>query len=52
LAEIIEVILVYFLGVPFGRAFHCNLLLVPHKSISIAIPNASIQDPQSVFHKP
>ena len=32
----------YYLGVPFGRAFHSNLLFVPHKRISTAIPNAKI----------
>jgi len=30
----------YYLGVPFGRAFRSNLLFVPHKRISTAIPNA------------
>ncbi|MCC6447541.1 MAG: Dam family site-specific DNA-(adenine-N6)-methyltransferase, partial [Chitinophagaceae bacterium] len=30
-----------YLGVPLsGRAFRCNLLLVPHKRISTSIPNA------------
>ena len=28
---------------PSGRAIRYNLLLVPHKSISAAVPNASIQ---------
>jgi DNA adenine methylase len=32
----------YYLGVPFGRAFRSNLLFVPHKRISTAIPNAKI----------
>ena len=30
----------FYLGVPYGRAFRSNLLLVPHKRISTAIPNA------------
>ncbi len=32
----------YYLGVPFGRAFRSNLLFVPHKRISTAIPNAKL----------
>jgi site-specific DNA-adenine methylase len=28
----------YYLGVPFGRAFRFNLLFLPHKWISTAIP--------------
>jgi DNA adenine methylase len=31
-----------YLGVPFGRAFRSNLLFVPHKRISTAIPNAKL----------
>ena len=32
---------IFYLGVPFGRAFRSNLLFVPHKRISTAIPNAN-----------
>lgn len=32
----------YYLDVPFGRAFRSNLLFVPHKRISTAIPNAKL----------
>ena len=32
-----------YLGVPLsGRAFRCNLLLVPHKRIITSIPNAKL----------
>ena len=39
----INAIYKYYLGVPLsGRAFRCNLLLVPHKRISTSIPNAKV----------